>query len=635
MTPRRRTPPIRILASSLPLLSASMLPLAARCRAGCSARAAGLLPSPPAAAAGRRRPFGVVARALNLDGRGRPSAPPSSSPIPPRRICGRDDLRRGAPRPEASASLRSLALGQLRGGGNANVNDDGSHDNGRNMTTSATPPPWRRAYLGVGSNLGDRYRNVASALSALESNAAGAVRIVRTSCLRATPPMYVTDQPEFLNGAVEVETTLTPLELLRACKKAEADVGRDVGPDSDEPRYGPRVADLDVLLCDGYEMAEADGSPAETLAENELTPCSLVLNSEELEVPHPRMAEREFVLAPLVDLEGASGGRPIVHPELNRTAGQLLEALRNRTRADDGGGRAVRALPLPRGRFLFLNETAVMGILNVTPDSFSDGGQYDSSAEAAAEQAFQMERDGAALVDVGGESTRPGAQEADVDEELRRVIPVIERIRRDSDVPISIDTRRAVVARAAVEAGADVVNDVSGGMFDPDMLPCVADLGVPMVLMHMRGNPQTMQSLTEYGDEGSEEGVVGAVARELTRRSVAAERAGVRRWLQVLDPGIGFAKDLEGNLSLLGRAAELRRRCGGLPLLWGPSRKGFIGKLSGEADPKERDFGTVAACLAALDDAGDEEVCTLLRVHNVRAVKQAVAVYEAIRDARR
>jgi dihydropteroate synthase len=197
----------------------------------------------------------------------------------------------------------------------------------------------------------------------------------------------------------------------------------------------------------------------------------------------------------------------------------------------------------------------------------------------------------------------------------------------DSDIPISIDTRHAVVARAAVEAGADVVNDVSGGTFDSDMLTTVAELGVPIVLMHMRGTPETMQQLTDYND------IVQEVALALQERSQAAQEAGIHRWVQVLDPGIGFSKDLTGNLLLLKHFGKLQSMVGNLPMLLGTSRKGFIGKLTGETVPSQRDFGTVASCVAAICLSAGNEHCknTLLRVHNVKGVKQATIIMDAIR----
>jgi dihydropteroate synthase len=202
------------------------------------------------------------------------------------------------------------------------------------------------------------------------------------------------------------------------------------------------------------------------------------------------------------------------------------------------------------------------------------------------------------------------------------------------------------VARAAVEAGADIVNDVSGGLYDPDMLSTVADLEVPMIIMHMRGTPQTMQTMTQYNSGN----VVDEVAAQLASQSQAAEQLGIHKWQQIIDPGIGFAKDIEGNLSLLKHTARLREAVGDLPMLLGTSRKGFIGKLAGVTNPEERDYGTIASCVAALcleqgaregghdDKAGTPAVhsttCNILRVHNVAAARQAVLVMDAIRNAR-
>jgi dihydropteroate synthase/2-amino-4-hydroxy-6-hydroxymethyldihydropteridine diphosphokinase len=547
---------------------------------------------------------------------------------------------------------------RLRGGGGGSAHDDaaratsssssserdggdgdGDEDDRADGRRGSSSYPWRRAYLAVGSNLGDRHGNVANALVALTSR--GDVRVLRTSYLRITSPMYVTDQPSFLNGAVEIETTLGPVELLRRLKSVEGMLGREAAG----TRFGPRTIDMDILLYDGDDGDDGDDDGPMA------RPSSLVMRTEELEIPHPRMSEREFVLSPMRDLERSSSGKMdggiIVHPVLNESMSGLLNSLVKRNggrdviaggdgndRANEGCDRAVRVLPLPRGRMLHLNETIIMGILNVTPDSFSDGGRYSDTVDEAAMRAMRLVEDGAGIIDVGGESTRPGATDVLVDEELDRAIPVIRRIREMSDVPISIDTRRSVVARAAIESGADVVNDVSGGTHDPHMLGCVASMGVPMIIMHMRGNPRTMQSLSNYDDIG---GVVDGVAGELMRRSADAEVAGVPRWLQVIDPGIGFAKDFDGNLSILRNVDALRRSCGDLPILFGPSRKGFIGKITGETNPEERDYGTVAACLASIQygDGGDTDACNILRVHNVRAVKQAVLVYDAIRNARR
>jgi dihydropteroate synthase len=261
-----------------------------------------------------------------------------------------------------------------------------------------------------------------------------------------------------------------------------------------------------------------------------------------------------------------------------------------------------------------------MGIVNATPDSFSDGGRY-LARDAAVAQAERLAEDGADIVDLGGESTRPGSPTVPVDEEIARVVPVIAALRsRGLNVPISIDTRKAAVARAALDAGADLVNDVSA-LSDPALAALVAERAVPVVLMHMRGSPADMQSHAVYGD------VVADVALELAQALSRAEAAGVRREQVILDPGIGFAKTAEHNLALLGAIPRLRAV--GRPLLVGPSRKAFIGAITGAA-VSERLPGTLAAVTAAVL-AGAEFV----RVHDVAPARQAGLIAAAIRAASR
>ena len=197
-----------------------------------------------------------------------------------------------------------------------------------------------------------------------------------------------------------------------------------------------------------------------------------------------------------------------------------------------------------------------------------------------------------------------------------------------SDIPISIDTRHAVVAKEAVFAGADIVNDVSGGTHDPKMLETVKDLHVPIVLMHMRGTPETMQQMTQY------ENVVEDVSSSLLELSEKAEKAGIPRWLHILDPGIGFAKDLDQNLSLIKNTDDIREAVSNCPLLLGPSRKGFIGKITGETTAEKRDFGTLASCLCALMGKNGKLPPTILRVHNVEGLKQGTKIFEAIMNAK-
>jgi dihydropteroate synthase len=273
---------------------------------------------------------------------------------------------------------------------------------------------------------------------------------------------------------------------------------------------------------------------------------------------------------------------------------------------------------LPRGRTLTIpHPPGVIGILNVTPDSFSDGGVHFDHSKAV-HAALQMAEDGAALVDVGGESTRPGSQPVPADEELQRVIPVIEQIRRRSDVPISIDTTKSRVAAEALRAGADVINDVSAMRFDPEMRPLAARSGVPVILMHMRGEPRTMQQNIHYDD------VVREVARELTAFRDAAIAAGVDATQILVDPGIGFGKTFEHNLEILARGRELTSIG---PVVIGASRKAFIGHLTGRAAGVDRMVGSLAA-VAAAHRAG----ATLVRVHDVRATIDFLKVLQAIAE---
>lgn len=260
----------------------------------------------------------------------------------------------------------------------------------------------------------------------------------------------------------------------------------------------------------------------------------------------------------------------------------------------------------------------LMGILNVTPDSFSDGGRH-LEVEAAVKRAMEMIEQGAGMIDIGGESTRPGAAPVPVAEEIARVVPVVRELKAATSVPISVDTRRTEVAREAIAAGADVINDVSG-LGDAEMAGVVAAGQAGLVLMHMRGTPQTMQRNPSYGDVTTE------VRDELGGALAAALAAGVEPDRIVIDPGIGFAKNLDHNLQLLAQLPLLREL--GRPLLLGVSRKAFIGSLLGGVEPYQRDVGTAAACVVGLL-AG----VRIFRVHDVRTVREAITVAEAIRVA--
>jgi len=275
-------------------------------------------------------------------------------------------------------------------------------------------------------------------------------------------------------------------------------------------------------------------------------------------------------------------------------------------------------LSLPRGRTLeFGAAPLVMGILNVTPDSFSDGGVHFDHAKAV-HAAMQMEADGAAVIDVGGESTRPGAEPIAAQVEIDRVVPVIRQIRERSDVPISVDTRKGAVAEKAIAAGADMINDVSALRYSAGMPAIAARAGVPVILMHMRGEPSTMQQFATYAD------VLSEVAEELQDIVDDVRAAGIEQIL--VDPGLGFAKTWEHNLELLARADELKRIA---PVVIGASRKAFIGHLTGRAAGPDRAVGSLAA-VAAAHRAG----AAMVRVHDVRETVDFLKVLAAIEERR-
>lgn len=269
------------------------------------------------------------------------------------------------------------------------------------------------------------------------------------------------------------------------------------------------------------------------------------------------------------------------------------------------------------GRPLRLDRPRVMGIVNVTPDSFSDGGRH-ATAEAAIAHGLRLAAEGADILDVGGESTRPGAAAVPLEVELARVVPVVEGLVRQTGLPISVDTFKPEVMRAAVAAGAGMVNDIYA-LRQPGALEAAAELGVPVVLMHMLGEPGTMQQAPAYDD------VVGEVRRFLAERVFAAEMAGIERRRLVLDPGFGFGKSTVHNLALLAGLDGLAEL--GLPVLAGLSRKRSIGEITGRQVPEERVAGSVAAHLLAA-----QRGARLLRVHDVAATVDALKVWQAVAD---
>ena len=281
----------------------------------------------------------------------------------------------------------------------------------------------------------------------------------------------------------------------------------------------------------------------------------------------------------------------------------------------------IRQWKVARRSLPYGERTLVMGVLNVTPDSFSDGGEFFSLDRAVA-HAEQMIAEGADLIDIGGESTRPGSAFVSEAEELQRVIPVIERLAAKSPVPISIDTTKSSVARAAIAAGAEIVNDISGLRFDPSIADEAAKAKAGLVLMHSRGTPKTMQQLPPVDDILNE--VIGGL-----RKSIAeALGRGVPRESIAIDPGIGFGKTVEQNVELIAKLDQLVIAFAEFPIMIGTSRKSFIGKLLDNAPADERLHGTIASIVASVLNGA-----RIVRVHDVKAAVDALRIADAVRFA--
>ncbi|CAK4030815.1 folic acid synthesis [Lecanosticta acicola] len=447
-------------------------------------------------------------------------------------------------------------------------------------------------FVALGSNIGDRCGVLESACKMIDASAD--MQILRTSPLYETEPMYVEEQESFLNGVCMISTSLAPNELLDRLQAIENDLGRVKLVDK-----GPRNIDLDIVAYKGE-----------------------VVNTERLIIPHRLMTEREFVLRPLRDVDDGS----FEHPVTGKSVEQLLRAY---GRPPDSftpiapGCDAIHANN-PKRR------TRVMAILNVTPDSFSDGGDNQpADVESLKATALSHIAAGATIIDIGGQSSRPNAPDITAEEELARVLPAIEAIKslpEAANIAISIDTYRASVAEAAINAGAHIVNDISAGLLDPEMFPTVARLGCTYIMTHMRGTPSTMQD-AEHTTYTS--GLLHGIYTELQDRIEEAQQAGIRRWRIILDPGIGFSKTTGQNLQILRALNSLKKKQSrdttGYPWLVGSSRKGFIGKVTGAEDAKDRVFGTAATVTAAIQGGAD-----IVRVHDVKEMVQVARMADAI-----
>ncbi|CAN4122045.1 unnamed protein product [Withania somnifera] len=408
--------------------------------------------------------------------------------------------------------------------------------------------PEQEVIISLGSNVGNRLHNFDEALHLMKQSA----------------PAYVTDQPQFLNSAVRGVTKLGPHKLLSVLRKIEKDLGRTTGI-----RYGPRPIDLDILFYGKFKI-----------------------HSEILDVPHERIWERPFVVAPLIDLLGSEidGDTVARWLSFSKHSGDLFKLWEKL-----GVGNQLWDWSL---------KTSLMGILNLTPDSFSDGGKHNISVEAAVSQVRLMLSEGTDMIDFGAQSTRPNATKISVEEELDRLIPVIEAITKIPEIEgklLSVDTFYSEVASEAVKKGVHLVNDVSGGQLDSNMHSVVATLRVPYVAMHTRGDPFSMQN-----------------PKNLQYSNVY--------------PGIEFSKMTEHNLDILNGLTTIRTEIARwslalshAPLLIGPSRKRFLGEVCALPSAGERDPATVAAVTTGILNGAN-----VVRVHNVQYNADALRLCDAL-----
>ncbi|KAK5138165.1 hypothetical protein LTR08_004860 [Meristemomyces frigidus] len=465
---------------------------------------------------------------------------------------------------------------------------EGEKDLDGDSTLAPVAPIQGGVFIAFGSNMGDRLDAIEAACRAIDAD--DDMRIVQSSCMYETKPMYVEDQASFLNAVCEIDTELEPLVLLDRLQAIEKQLGRVKIIEK-----GPRSIDLDILLYKGQSF-----------------------HDDRLTIPHALMTKRAFVMVPLMDVCGWKVKHLGHHLDRLNASSKYSSRQDMYPQVSLGAGCALLQPTDPH------KTTQVMSILNVTPDSFSDGGvNAPTEPEALKATVARDIAEGATIIDIGGQSSKPNAQDITAEEEIARILPAIGAIKslpESAGVAISIDTYRAAVAEAAVKAGAHIVNDISAGVLDPEMLPTVARLGCTFIMMHMRGTPATMQSKEHCSYP---KGLVRTVNHELGARVRAAQAAGIRRWRIILDPGIGFAKTQEQNLCILkgSKMATVSK----YPQLIGTSRKSFIGKITDVEVAKERLFGTAAAVTAAVRARYD-----VVRVHDVREMAQVVKMADAI-----
>lgn len=445
-------------------------------------------------------------------------------------------------------------------------------------------------YLALGTNLVDRQANLTNAIHRLSPK----VRLETVSSVYETEPWGFLDQPNFLNLVLRASTDLSPTELLAYLKSIEAAMGREK-----TIRNGPRVIDLDILLYDDK-----------------------VIESENLTIPHKSMVDRSFVLVPLSEI-----APDLLHPVTKQTIAEHLSRIGSdgvRKMQDSADLMSVLCGKLP----FFGHKTYIMGILNITPDSFSGDGLLGSAdpVEAAVEQARKFIADGALILDIGAESTRPGSQVVDEHTEIDRILPVVRAIKAEKlNAWLSIDTYKSSVAEMCLKAGADWINDVWGLRADKKMAAVAAEYDAPVVLMHNRSDSRKVAASGNLGGTylgAKYENLIDDVKKELLQSVALAHSAGIKDERIILDPGIGFGKTVAQNLSLINHLDMIKDL--GFPVLLGPSRKSFIGYAINEP-VSSRLEGTIAACVVGILRGAD-----ILRVHDVAEVSRAARLIDAM-----
>ncbi|UJR19830.1 hypothetical protein I4U23_022963 [Adineta vaga] len=509
------------------------------------------------------------------------------------------------------------------------------------------------AYIAFGSNQGNQIKNINEALYYLEK---AKINILSTSSLYISKPMYYKDQPDFFNGVIKVSfNDFSPHDLMKKCKEIEYEYINRIK----KINNGPRSIDLDILLYD-----------------------DIILNTNDLIIPHQSMLERSFVLQPLCELLSFDTLHPVTAEPIHHHLTQLLNSKPDETLQESSD--LLQIIPIPRfeldhdknpfkfDQLKYKHPTLIMGIMNITPDSFSDGGDnYNVTAEEIETTALRLLDEGATILDIGGVSTRPGSIAPSEEEELRRVLSVVKILRKSeneklSTCLISIDTYRANVAEQCLEAGADIINDISMGLYEPKIFDVVAKYGCPYIMNHTRGTPSTMSTLNNYESNTNEDineymvdplnssfnvenwnvqvaNLINGISRELGLQILKAFKSDVRKWQIIIDPGIGFAKNLSQNLSVIKHASFFKKysmlvneRCeenieqfyltfNGVATLLGPSRKKFLGTICDEPIARDRVISSGATIMACIQQNTD-----IVRVHDVKEMKKVVKMGDAI-----